>query len=290
MQAGESLRSHTIRFMVFAVLAVLLLVLKPKQVEQFRSTLALASYPIQLLSDFPSRIGSTIGEYFFDRNNLLDVNKEMNRKLTEYSTKEQHFKSLEAENKRLRQLLSAPERPPHHYVSARILNIQSARYSRTVSISKGTNDGIVDGQVAVSGTGIYGQVISSTAVTSDVIQLTDTRHTIPVKNKRTGATALAVGTGYENEVRLNSISEIDEVKKGDIYVSSGLGQVFPADYPVATVRDITFNPSDSMTAVVATTTTDYKKIWELLLIIPLIPTDEGIQASADQSAAAEESK
>ena len=71
---------------------------------------------------------------------------------------------------------------------------------------------------------------------------------------------------------LTAIDEVDEhkdvesIKTGDLYLSSGLGLLFPPDFPVAVVQEKHYNPADSMTTISATTVTDFNRTRELLLI------------------------
>ena len=99
-----------------------------------------------------------------------------------------------------------------------------------------------------------------------MVQLSDPNHTIPVYNPRTGETALAVGTGKTNTVELTGI-EHEIVHIGDLYLSSADGEVFPRDFPVATVKEKRYDNQGSTDPIVlATTATDYNRARELLLI------------------------
>lgn len=51
---------------------------------------------------------------------------------------------------------------------------------RGVTINKGANDGVFEGQVVLAGGNIYGQVIAVTPLSATVMQLVDRGHTIPV--------------------------------------------------------------------------------------------------------------
>jgi len=102
--------------------------------------------------------------------------------------------------------------------------------------------------------------------TSVVLKLTDTKHAIPVRNNRTGLGAIAVGSGNPNQLELKNIEANIDIKEGDTFYSSGLGQLFPADFPVATVRSVAYNPGDSFMRVKADTKVDFSKSREVILI------------------------
>jgi len=147
-----------------------------------------------------------------------------------------------------------------------ILSVSSNPFSRTVVINKGTNEDIFVGQVALAGENIYGQVESVTPNSAMIIQLTDARHNIHVRNTRTGLGALASGTGKFNQLELKHVEASMDIQTGDIFVSSGLGQLFPPDFPVAKVSSVAYNPGDSFMKVKARSLADFTKTREILLI------------------------
>ncbi|WP_410962166.1 rod shape-determining protein MreC, partial [Salmonella sp. SAL4457] len=53
-----------------------------------------------------------------------------------------------------------------------------------------------------------------------------------------GLRAIAVGTGNPERLELRYVADTADIKEGDLLVSSGLGQRFPAGYPVATVKEV----------------------------------------------------
>ena len=57
-----------------------------------------------------------------------------------------------------------------------------------------------------------------------------------------------------------------DIQTGDKFVSSGLGQLFPPDFPVAIVDSVAYNPGDSFMRVKAQSLTDFSKTREILMI------------------------
>jgi rod shape-determining protein MreC len=88
---------------------------------------------------------------------------------------------------------------------------------------------------------------------SEIILLTDPEHAIPVEIQRTGVRTVAVGTGRSDLLNLPSLPLQSDVVAGDVLVSSGLGGIFPAGYPVAIVSRVTKNTGSQLAAVEAQT-------------------------------------
>ena len=71
-----------------------------------------------------------------------------------------------------------------------------------------------------------------------MILITDPEHAMPVRIERTGLRTIAVGAGDASALALPYLPSNSDVKSGDLLVTSGLGGVFPAGYPVARVTEV----------------------------------------------------
>lgn len=231
-----------------------------------RTALQMALYPLQAVVDAPSRALNTLTEFFSDHQTLSNKNRELSTYINIYAAKDQKYISIQRENERLRAQLNATTAVSERFMLAEILSVSSNPFSKNVTINKGTNSGIFVGQVALVGENIYGQVKSVSPTSAVIIQLTDIKHAIPVRNVRTGLSALASGTGKPNKIELKHVEASVDVQVGDVFVSSGLGQLFPPDFPVAKVRKVGYNPGDSFMNVYANSLADFNKTREILLI------------------------
>jgi rod shape-determining protein MreC len=98
--------------------------------------------------------------------------------------------------------------------------------------------GVRKGQAVIAGAGLIGQALRVGPWSTEVILLSDPEHAVPVQIVRTGQRTLALGTGREGELTLPLLPLQTDVREGDLLVTSGLGGVFPAGYPVATVSRV----------------------------------------------------
>ncbi len=267
MQLKDSSQTKTLHFLSFVFASLLLISADYRHaVPAVRTALNITVYPLKVLVDLPYNTTHTLLRFFTSHEKLSNENEKLRRLVTIYSARDQKYRSIAAQNQRFREMLETAERYDDAYLLAEILTVDSDRFHQTVTINKGSKDQVFEGQIALSGNSIYGQVIETAPHSSIVMQLSDPKHTIPVRNARTHEKALAMGVGKENIVNLEHIENLEDVNIGDLYVSSGLGLLFPPDFPVAVVQEKHYNPADSMTTVTATTVTDFKRIRELLLI------------------------
>jgi rod shape-determining protein MreC len=121
-----------------------------------------------------------------------------------------------------------------------------------------------------------------------VLLLTDTTHSIPVQVNRNGLRAIASGTGNPERLELRHVADTADIKEGDLLVSSGLGQRFPAGYPVATVKEVIHDSGQPFAIVRAVPTAALNRSRYLLLVFSDNRTPEERANEAAQAQEAED--
>jgi rod shape-determining protein MreC len=121
-----------------------------------------------------------------------------------------------------------------------------------------------------------------------VLLLTDTTHSIPVQVNRNGLRAIASGTGNPERLELRHVADTADIKEGDLLVSSGLGQRFPAGYPVATVKEVIHDSGQPFAIVRAVPTAALNRSRYLLLVFSDNRTPEERANDAAQAQEAED--
>ena len=261
-------QGYLIKFALLAVLSGVLMVVdyRGTKLLPIRTGLKMLVYPIQYSVDAPYRLTHFTREFFTVHKTLSKENRELRSLVGVYAARDQKYHSIAQENRRLRVQLHATTAVREKFTLAEILSVSSNPFRKTVIMNKGTNEGIFVSQVVLADNNIYGQVESVTPNSAIVMQLADVKHAIHVRNTRTGMSALAVGTGKGNQLELKHVETSMDIQTGDVFVSSGLGQLFPPDFPVATVSHVGYNPGDSFMKVMAQSKSDYTKTREILLI------------------------
>ncbi len=65
---------------------------------------------------------------------------------------------------------------------------------------------------------------------------------MPVQIQSSGLRTLANGTGRANELDLKYIARNSKLEEGDTVITSGLGGIYPKNYPVGVITQITEEP------------------------------------------------
>ncbi|MEY2701086.1 MAG: rod shape-determining protein MreC [Pseudomonadota bacterium] len=203
-----------------------------------RAVLATAVYPLQQLISSPVRWLDDVAAQFASREALIAENARLRDEQKNLEARQLTFSSLQQENIRLRELLQSPVRIADRYLIAELLAINVAPYSHVFVVNRGAQQGVYVGQPVLDARGVVGQVLRVSPFSAEVMLISDPNHGIPVQVNRNGVRTIALGTGRSDRLVMPYLSGSADVEVGDLLVTSGLGGVFPAGYPVATVTAV----------------------------------------------------
>lgn len=152
----------------------------------------------------------------------------------------QALEELKAENARFKQLLAYADPASGLAVVARVVGVDPASTRHFIRINRGESDGVRKGMAVITPDGVVGHVERATSGWADVILLTDSTHRMGVKVQRTRARALAAGLGSKEELRLRMDYALrkEDLKEGDVVVSSGTDGVYPSGLVVGTLEKV----------------------------------------------------
>ncbi|HEU5041918.1 MAG TPA: rod shape-determining protein MreC, partial [Gemmatimonadales bacterium] len=154
----------------------------------------------------------------------------------------QGMPGLEAENERLRKLLTLSRRLTTPYVAADVLHQSQATDGRTLLLGAGTRDGVSEFDPVVAPEGLIGVVLSAAQRTSVVMTWAHPEFRVSaftVSGDASGIVAPSLtGGGGEGALEFRGVPYRDSVPSGTLVLSSGLGGVYPKGIPVGTVTGV----------------------------------------------------
>jgi rod shape-determining protein MreC len=147
-------------------------------------------------------------------------------------------------------------------------------------LNRGLVDGVYVGQALIDAQGVVGQTVRVGPFTTEALLITDADHAVPVAVNRNGVRTIAVGTGDSDRLRLPYLTNNADVEVGDLLVSSGLGGVFPAGYPVGRITEVTRRPDQSFAEVIAEPASALDRDREVLLLWNATDAPGGSEAAS----------
>ncbi len=199
---------------------------------------------------------------------LRKKNHYLRNKIIELEIKLQSQSTLELSNKKLAKLLDASYTIKNRkFTLARVSTISQSRLKKQITINKGSNDGLMIGQVALGTKGLVGQITQVTPLHATILMITDPTQHVPVKNKRNGIRGTTKGIA-SNQERLNvNFIEADlDIKIGDVFLSSAIGAKFPNGHPVGEVTHLEKHVNDPFLHIQLTPIQSISQL-EFLLIV-----------------------
>lgn len=214
-----------------------------------RSVLATTVVPVQYVAEAPYVMMDYLVEFFSTRDRLMRRNADLERDLLLHKAETARTDAILAENDRLRELLNSRARLPDDVLIAELIEVIPDPSRQEIVVDKGGVHGVAVGQPVIDSTGVFGQVVETTPLTSRVLLVTDPSHAIPVQVMRSQVFAIASGGGKGPHL-LDNPPVTTDIVVGDDLVSSGLGRRFPRDYPVGVVTRVVKDPAQQYAQVV----------------------------------------
>ncbi len=251
---------------------------RQNHLDSIRSALSVVVYPVQLLVDLPVNIASWSSENLKSRQALIQENERLRDERFRLESKLQRYAVVEAENRRLRELLDSSLKLNQKVLVAELLAVELEPFRRQIVIDKGKREGAYNGQPVADARGIMGQIIHVGQFSSTVLLITDPSHALPVEVNRNGLRAIAIGTGENNKLRLEHIPTNADISEGDLLVSSGLDGRFPSGYPVGRVEEIQLGAGNAFADISVAPSARLEQSREVMMIWPYKPGQNQLEA------------
>lgn len=257
-----------LRLLLLAALSILLQYVdhRDNYLDTLRKAIGATVYPLRVIVDAPVSAWRWFDETTTSRNDLQAENSRLKAERLLTQSRLQRYSALEAENARLRAMLEAREQVRAQVRVAEIMSVSANPFRHVLVVDKGTSDGVYNGQALVDADGIVGQVIEAGVASAQCILISDPGHDLPVEVNRSGVRTIARGTGDYNTLNLPFLPNNADIEPGDLLVTSGLGDAFPAGYPVAVVETVTRLPQEPFALVTARPSAALNQVREVMLI------------------------
>ena len=188
---------------------------------------------------------NTIKNFFITLFSIDEVHQEIEELRKRNSVLERQILFLEninRENKRLRELLDFEEKVDHQMRGAEVIANSPSPWEKTITINKGSQDGIENRMPVVTYNGyLVGRVESTGAGYSQVRLITDQDFVVGGIVARTDSREIGLvrGSGREEENSImDNIAWDADIQQSDIILTSGLSNNFPSGLKIGEVISV----------------------------------------------------
>ena len=183
---------------------------------------------------------------------LQDVrgeNEQLRSELGALQLQLQQERALAQEARTLQALLDMKKATPLATISAAVIAGGASPDFRTLTIDKGTRQGIQGDMAVVAPAGVVGRVVTPSLRAAKVQLLIDRNAAVAGLVERTRAQGLVVGTG-ENRLQMEYVPGTADIRVGDRVVTSGIDGIYPKGFLIGQIESVQRGAGDYTKVVV----------------------------------------
>ena len=212
-------------------------------------------------------------KYYQDYTALEEENAELKRQIAQMEADIRQAQLDSAENARLESLLGLQEERPdltEDIVLATVTEHAVTNWSATLTVSRGTNDGLEVGDCVMDEQGnLVGTVSDVGTNWATILTLVDTETSIGAQVFRTGDLGVAQGNFSlmgESRLRVDYLPAECDLLSGDLVVTSGLGGYYPAGLVIGSVEEVQLDDSGASSYAVLIPTVEFSELQQVVVI------------------------
>jgi rod shape-determining protein MreC len=229
-----------------------------------------------------SAIGSVRDTWtnYFALQQIRRENEQLRDEVSKLRVGLQQERALAEQTRTLQQLLDLRSSTSLSTTAAGVIAGGASPEFRTITIDKGTGDGVDSDMAVISPTGVVGRIVLPTARAAKVQLLIDRDAAAGALVERSRAQGVLVGTGTDR-LRLDHVPGTADVKIGDRVVTSGIEGIYPKGFAIGQIESFERRAGE-FTAVMVRPAVEFANL-EAVLVVTSPPQTEA--ASRAQKAA-----
>jgi len=193
----------------------------------------------------------------------------------------QQEQALSQQTRTLQQLLDLRSSIKLSTMAAAVIAGGASPEFRTITIDKGTGDGIATDMAVISPVGVVGRIVLPTSRAAKVQLLIDRDAAAGALIERSRAQGVLVGTGTER-LRLDHVPGTADVKVGDRVVTSGIEGIYPKGFAIGQIESFERRAGE-FAAVMIRPAVEFSNL-EVVLVVVTAPADAGGRAKKTETA------
>jgi rod shape-determining protein MreC len=220
--------------------------------------------------------------------------QKLRKRLAQVQIEADAMRSERLENARLRRLLALSQENPSELTAARVTARSLDRLGGSITIDKGSKDGVLPNRAVITPEGLIGRVEQAEPHEARVLTLLHHDCAVAVRVGRSRVDGVLQWEFGERPIlNLLYVSSQEDVKRGDLVLTSGLGGIFPEGVRVGVVSRVGIAENGLMKEVQVKPAVDFRSLEEVLVYMPAGagrgPRMPAVESSAPDSAGSDSS-
>lgn len=206
---------------------------------------------------------------YVDLRGVRGENETLRRQVAELEVRLQEQRALAARTSRLQELLNLRASVSAPTLAAEVIAGNPNPGMLTVTIDRGTADGVQENMAVIAPTGIVGRIVGSPASHAARVQLVIDRDAAAgAISERTRAGGMVVGQDEPGQppLRMELVSNLADLKVGDMIVTSGADGIYPKGFAIGHVESVERGKGLHLNVTVRPTV-DFRSLEEVLVVL-----------------------
>lgn len=220
-------------------------------------------------------VGGVWGGYFALRG-AAEENEQLKRRVLDLEAELQQQRAAASRARAMEELLALRKSEQLPTITARVIAGNPSPGSLTVTIDRGTSDGVRVDMPVIAARGVVGRVIAPVAPRAATVQLLTGRNAAAaVTFERSAAGGIVVGgAASDPPLRAEYVPVLAEIQIGERVSTSGQDGIYPAGYLVGTVERVTRGATGAEREIAIRPSVDFSHI-DLVVVIQSTPAQPG---------------
>ncbi|MBN1679752.1 MAG: rod shape-determining protein MreC [Anaerolineae bacterium] len=249
----------------------------------------IVAVPLNLAQSVIGGISGGISQFLDDVaqfRRLEQRNKDLEESLAVYQADLAQLREKGHDYDRLAALLEYDRQGPEdrQYVTCDVIGMDTAGFVRAIQIDCGRRDGVELYDPVVTELGMVGRVFKLSATGAEVLLLTDSDSSVNARLQQSRADGVVVGQ-LAGDLVMAFIPVDAVVDEGDLVMTSGLGQTFPADVVLGRVLSVALAESELYQEARVRSLVDFNRLEVVQVIINFEPVDLSVFEEEEVSGA-----
>jgi len=206
-------------------------------------------------------------------------NDELKRQLQAAQVAVQEQRALADRTQSLERLLNLRDRSNLQTLAAEIIAEGATPDFRTLTIDKGTRDGLKPDMAVIAPDGVVGRIVVPSGRAAKVQLLIDRNAAAGALVERSRAQGVITG-GVDERLRMEYVSDVADLVVGDLVVTSGLDGIYPKGYAIGRVETVE-KSGGAYRRIIVRPTVNFSSLEEVLVVLTPPPAREAAEGSGE---------
>ena len=202
---------------------------------------------------------------------------DLQARVDELERENEELREIESEYQLLQSLFNRASQAPNiERLIATVIGRDPSPTVQSILVDRGKGDGVQVGMPVESARGVVGQVFRTTNDAAQIVLISDSASSIPVRLGSSRATGLLRGGGLGAPMVIDWIDLKHEIAVGEVVLTSGLGGKFPQDMIIGRVSEVDRSEAELFQRAFVQPAVDFAALEMVFVITNFEPTDTDI--------------